>query len=181
MNIVHIFVTLKIPDNTARSALYTLQNRMGCTSLHSLRRSEFWRLAFPSLSEQDAQNTVTTLVEKTAYFANPNKHRWVIETVTEIDDQAKIQSPFDADASILVCDKIDGKAEATLQALQEVFDTTQHPYSLQRGWWWDLQFENSQSSQISEMVESLAVSKSRKEGFFANPHYQTAEIFYPHE
>ncbi len=177
MSLVHIFVTLKIPDNTARSALYTIQHRLGFPSVKSLRRSEYWQLSFPSLSEEDSIQTMETLAQKTAYFVNPNKHRWVIETISQ--DASKIASPFESDASILVNDKIDGKAESTLQALRELLEPDHRPQSLQRGIFWDLQFQKVQQPEIQTTVESLAVSKSRKEGFFANPHYQTSRIYYP--
>jgi hypothetical protein len=73
----------------------------------------------------------------------------------------------------------DGKAEAILEAVQESPFLDQKPSALKHGIWWDLQFEGISSPEIQQNVDKIAITRSRTEGLFANPHYQTVHTFYP--
>lgn len=175
MSIIRLFVTLKVPDNTARSALSALQRRMGYTKLAGLGRSDYWELEFPNLSMDQASKIVDHLAQKTAFFVNPNKHRWAIQSTEEMG--ASIQPQGDAQASVLVCDREDGRAEEVLEALLKR-SASEGPAKLTRGVWWDLQFDGASNEEIQQMSEEMAVATTRQKGLFANPHYQTHKIFY---
>ena len=180
MCVIRVFVTLKITDNVARTALHTLHTRLGCPSVSRLQRSEFWELHFPRLEETQALQVTERLVHQTALFMNPNKHLCKIEVhPRSVQDNSAAASPFPSDASILVSDRIDGKADGTLEFLRGHTAPSEHPSNLLRGIWWDLQFSHSDKSHIQETVSSLAVAQSRHEGLFANPHYQDHRLFLP--
>lgn len=175
MSIIRLFVTLKVPDNTARSALSALQRRMGYTKLAGLGRSDYWELEFPNLTIDKASKIVDQLAQKTAFFVNPNKHRWTIQSAEAAS--ASIQPQGDAQASVLVCDREDGRAEEVLDALSKR-NASESPAKLTRGVWWDLEFDGASGDEIKQMSEEMAVATTRQKGLFANPHYQTHKIFY---
>lgn len=179
MSVNQIYVSLKITDNIARTALHTCKRRLGFDRIRSLHRAEFWEIAFPGLSTQQARQTVERLVEKTPYFVNPNKHRWHIDTFSTNDFNIAISVPAHASASILVCDHIDGKAEATLEAIQRITEGDERPTRLRRGTVWEVTFDGLNQQETIEAAERLTVTKSRTEGLLANLHYQSYQIFYP--
>lgn len=178
MSLIHVFITLKVPDNIALSARRALKDRLGYTALTDARRCDFWEIAFDSLDESEALETVERWVAKTALFAIPNKHRWRVELArSKHDNGERIRSFFASDASVLVRDREDGAAEAVLEALSRFADAAERPTSLIRGVWWDLTFD-APPEDIRRMTEDLAVARSRSQGLLANPHYQTHTIYY---
>ena len=180
MSYVRLFVSLKITDNTARSAMYTLQNRLGFSALSGLSRCDFWELAFPGLSSQQALQTTERLVQKTALFVNPNKHRWHMEAAdSSLQENPVVTLPESVSASVLVSDRIDGKAESVLEACEAHTQGAERPVALRRGVWWDLTFSGLDGEALRQAVEHSAVTTSRTEGILANPHYQDCQIFYP--
>ncbi len=179
MNFVRIYVSLKIPDNIARTALYTLRTRMGYETLRRLDRAEFWEIGFEDLESERIREIVERWVYKTAYFMNPNKHRVQIDAPERNpQENARIQAREDADGSILVCDRIDGKAESTLKALTAMCRRNESPAMLRRGMWWDVCFEGLEKDAVHDAVRRMASTTSREEGLFANPHYQDVQIFF---
>ncbi len=176
---VCLFVTLKIPDNIALTALHTLRERMEIKSLQTLKRSEFWEIGFSGLSSQQVEQIVEQWARKTALFANPNKHRYTIQVMEKgLDETPSPDYDLQMDSAVLVCDKIDGKAESTLEALNTLADETGKPTSLRRGIWWDLDFQGLSHEEIQQTTENIAVTKYRMEGLLANPHYQSYHTFY---
>jgi len=180
MSYARIFVWLKIPDNIAGTAFHTLTHRMGFTSLQRLQRADFWEIRFPGLTPTQAQQTTERWVSRTALFMNPNKHRARVDSTPqglEEIEAGMVQSGFDA--SILVCDRIDGKAESVLESIRSLTPEPEQPSTLRRGVWWDLSFTGLSRQKIEEAAQRMAVSVNRQEGLFANPHYQTHRIYLP--
>ncbi|RJP26538.1 MAG: hypothetical protein C4527_15370 [Candidatus Omnitrophota bacterium] len=175
---ITVFVTLKIPDNIARTAHHTLTSRLRCTTIRTLKRSEYWEIRFSGLESTQAEQIVERWVQKTSLFMNPNKHRYSIlashNSITEKNSQFRP----DMNAAVLVCDQIDGKAEATFETLCAMATESEKPAALFRGVWWDLAFENLSPDAIRETVERITITVSRTEGLFANPHYQTYHTFF---
>ncbi|MEW6234393.1 MAG: hypothetical protein AB1656_03310 [Candidatus Omnitrophota bacterium] len=179
MSYIYLFVALKITDNVARTAQQTMQTRLNAVHLKSVRRSDFWEMSFPGRSPQQARQIAETIVQKTAFFANPNKHIWRMEESEQpIEESGPYSFPSCVDASVLVCDRVDGLAEGTLEALAKLLDENQRPASLKRGVWWDMQFENLSPEAIRQETEKLTLTTSRKQGLLANPHYQSYQTFY---
>ncbi len=173
---VFLFVSLKIPDNIALTAHHTLKTRLGCTSLQALQRSEFWEIQFLGLSPEQAEQILEKWVQKTALFANPNKHRYkILPSEQSITDMESFL--LEKDASVLVCDIEDSKAEGTMEALRGMEEDV-NPASLRRGIWWDLQFDEIPQKEIREIVEDIAVTRSRGRGLLSNPHYQIHYSFF---
>ncbi|MBI1390014.1 MAG: hypothetical protein GC154_16355 [bacterium] len=179
MSIIRLYVSLKVPDNVARSALTALRRRMGYSSLMDLKRSEFWEIEFPDLTPEQAHSTLDRLTRKTAFFANPNKHRWEIENAGRaLNDETEHPAMRGAQASVLVCDREDGRAEGTLEALQRQLGGTERPSRLQHGVWWDLYFEGVSADDARRMSEEMAPAVERGRGLLANPHYQDHIVFH---
>jgi hypothetical protein len=179
MSIIQVYVNLKIPDNIERTALYACRSSLGFDSLESLSRTEFWELDFPGLTEDEALPTAERLVEKTSLFANPNKHRWYLDAVDRLlENNGVLTVPSSASALILVCDREDGKAESTLEAIHRFDDNNAQLASLLRGVLWQVTFSGTDQQKIREQVEKLAVTESRSQGLLVNPHYQSHRIFY---
>lgn len=180
MSFIRIYVTLKIPDNIARTAFHAIQNRLGVREVESLRRSEFWELSFPGLTPEQALATVNELVTKTALFVNPNKHRWILqESERSLEEDDNIGIPESVSASVLVCDRIDGQAESVLESLERLPGGRPCPAGLIRGIWWDITYTDLPPDRIRRTTEQLTVTNSRTQGLLANPHYQTYRIFTP--
>ncbi|MBN2329005.1 MAG: hypothetical protein JXR73_17830 [Candidatus Omnitrophica bacterium] len=180
MSVIQIYINLKIPDNIERSAQYACRSRLGFHAMESLRRTEFWELDFPGLEPKQARQTAERLVEKTSLFANPNKHLWRIEAAEQaVSQDGALQAPSSISAYILVCDREDGKAESTLDAVRRKVSGSEQPSSLLRGVLWEVTFSGLTPEEIRSESERLAVSVTRSQGLLANPHYQTYRIFYP--
>jgi hypothetical protein len=178
MSCVRIYVYLKIPDNIVRTALQTLKRRMGFTALTNLQRAEFWELDFPGLTPEQAQQTADRLISKTAFFMNPNKHRVRLDSSPHnLSQETAMLIPAGFNASLLVCDSIDGKAESTLESLRALTQGSEQPQTLQRGIWWDVLLEESDPQRMQSEIRRMAITTSRSEGLLANPHYQTYRIF----
>lgn len=178
MDAIQIYVTLKIPDNVARTALQAARSRLGFETLAALRRSEFWEFVFPGRESRLALQTATRLVEKTWFFVNPNKHHWrVVPADKTLAEGAVLPVPDPSSALILVRDRVDGTAEAVLDALRALVPEEEQPESLARGTLWQATFDNLDPGAAREAAERLAVSVSRTQGLLANPHYQIHQIF----
>ncbi|HOJ62574.1 MAG TPA: hypothetical protein PK878_20030 [bacterium] len=180
MDAIQVYVTLKIPDNIARTALHAARTRLGFDNLASLRRSEFWELGFSGRDSRFALQTATRLVEKTWFFANPNKHTWrIVPSEKTLAEGAVLPVPDSSTALILVQDRMDGTAEAVLDALRALGPGEERPDSLIRGTLWQATFANLDPGAVREAAERLAVTVSRTQGLLANPHYQIYKIFGP--
>ncbi len=180
MSFIRIFVTLKIPDNIARTALNAIQNRLGFEEVERLNRSEFWELDLSGLTPQESLETAERLVTGTSLFVNPNKHRWLLqESDRSLENSAEISLPEKVSASVLVCDRIDGKVESALETLRGMAEEEECPTALLRGTWWDITYTGLPPERIRETTERLTVTVSRTEGLLANPHYQTYRIYAP--
>ncbi len=178
MPYAQLFVSLKISDNIARTAHYSLQNRLGFKSLQSIQRSDFWEMAFPDKSVEEAEEITNDLATKTSFFVNPNKHDFWIQISDEpMSKHGPQPFPVNVDACVLVCDLIDGTAEGTFEAIQGICESERLPQSLKRGVWWDMKFEGVETGAFKDMAEQITLTKSRKEGLLCNPHYQSYQIF----
>lgn len=180
MSVIHIYINLKIPDNIERTAAYACRNRLGFDFLESLRRTEFWEIDFPGLVSEQARQCAERFVEKTSLFANPNKHRWRIAAAEQaVGQNGALPVPPSVSAFILVCDREDGKAESTLDAIRRMTTGDEQPASLTRGVLWEATFTGLAPDAVRDAAEKMAVTVSRTQGLLANPHYQTHRIFYP--
>ncbi|MGI6454707.1 MAG: hypothetical protein ACOX5R_03690 [bacterium] len=178
MTHIQVFITLKITDNIARTALHAVQTRMNYPELRELRRSEFWELHFPELDSEPARKITENFVTRTSYFMNPNKHVWsMVDASASAMELDQLNSPFPADARMLICDLVDGKAESTQEALQALSGQPDQPAQILHGVLWDLSFDRLSPDEIRKAAEDLAVTRSRTHGLFANPHYQRCRIF----
>ncbi len=179
MSYVHLFVTLKITDNVAHSAYRTIQKGLGIERLSSICRSDFWEFGYPGLSFQQALQTTERLVTKTSHFVNPNKHDWFQRGSEQpIEELGVNDIALSSDAVVLVCDREDGVAESTLEAMQRLAgENGDSPVILRRGVWWDLTFNGLEPSEFIKTAEKIAFTQNRHEGLLANPHYQTYRVF----
>lgn len=176
MSIIHVFISLKITDNTARSALYALHQRMGMPHISQLKRWDVWELELDG-GQDAAENCVRDWVENTALFMNPNKHHYKIHTVDcPILDAAQPPEFRHSTGSIFVYDREDGHGEAVMHTLQSMLKP---PLSLKRllhGVWWDITV-NQSNVNLKNTLDSLALTTHRTSGLFANPHYQNAKVY----
>lgn len=181
MTWTRLFVTLKVPDNVARTALHTIQTRLGHPEVAALRRSDFWECRFAGCSATEAREHMEFLASRTPLFANPTKHRWIVETGEHPLHQTESPaSPFEGSLSILVHDREDGTAEATWQALPRFLPEERIPADLQRGTWWDITLDPTAHGDMQDLAKELAVTRSRTRGLFCNPHYQDHRILIRH-
>lgn len=178
---IRLFVSLKVTDNIGRTALQTVRSRLGHPEVSGLHRSEFWEWTFNRHDGDTARDQVDSLVARTALFANPTKHRWVTEShKAPVTDDKGYSSPFGGHAGILVRDREDGQAESTFAALSRFVPASEIPSTLTRGTWWDLTFENPSAVSVADVANDLAVTTSRTQGIFCNPHYQNHTLILPH-
>lgn len=180
MSWIRLFVSLKVPDNTAISAHAALQRRMGYSSLSHLKRSDFWEMEFPGASHDEARQAAETLVRKTACFVNPNKHNWSLQIAdSPASEGASAEPGASAQASVMVCDIDDSEGQTVLSALQRRPEGFVNPSRLVHGVWWDLRFDDGVSSdEIKTLTGEMSLATRRDKGLFANPHYQTVQLFF---
>lgn len=180
MSIIQVFISLKITDNTARSALYALHQRMGMNMISQIKRWDVWELEC-SGTASGAERCVKDWVENTALFMNPNKHHYRMNSAAEsVLTASMLPEQCRHDGAIFVYDREDGYGEAVLHTLQAKSCAAEPNLKVNKalhGVWWDiaLQQPNSDSKKI---IESLAYSTHRTSGLFANPHYQNARVFF---
>jgi len=143
-----VFVKLKIPDNTAISALQTLQ-RMGFSSLQNVERMEYYKFLI-SGNKKDFGKKIGSV----DIICNANKHSMSYSLPPSIDA-----------VSFLIKD--DGSNEGLLHTLKERLHITEIR-NIDKGMVWTLHFENEKSihKKGREIVKALLM----------NPHYQTMEL-----
>lgn len=93
MNSAELFVALKVPDNTAITALNTLHN-LGFRELKILRRYNYYKFLFNG----DIKNFKDTIV-KVDLLINPNKHTYIFKDKKKFKDIGNLKI-----SSILVMD-----------------------------------------------------------------------------
>lgn len=178
MSVIDVFISLKITDNTARSALYALQNRMGMPFINALKRWDVWELELAA-SSNESEECVKDWVENTAIFMNPNKHIYKIQQANApILDTNNPPLFCQTQGSIFVYDREDGHSESVLQSLQKSHKNGQNVKSLMHGVWWDISFDDTVTDG-SKYIKELAETTHRTSGLFSNPHYQDVKLFLP--
>lgn len=176
MSVIDVFIALKITDNTARSALYALQNRMGMPFIKAVKRWDVWELEL-SGSIKQAEDCVKGWVENTALFLNPNKHIYKLQSGTAPLLEADNPPSFcQTQGSIFVYDREDGHSESVLQSLQKSQKNGQDVKNIMHGVWWDITFDDT-ITDGSKYIKELAATTHRTSGLFSNPHYQDVKLF----
>ncbi len=177
MSFIQIFISLKITDNTTRSALYALQNRMGFETVASLKRWQLWELDLRDMARDDALACVRNWVETTAIFMNPNKHHYqVIPSTTALLQSETVANFASSNGAVFVYDREDGEGERVFNTLKKLHSPQHSLQRLLRGTLWDVTW-NQPSADEFKRLESIAVSTHRDSGIFANPHYQDYKVF----
>lgn len=178
MSIVDVFISLKITDNTARSALYALQNRMGLLQIKALKRWDVWELEF---SEENGpmDERVKDWVENTALFMNPNKHVYKMQSAnTPLLNAVHPPDFCRTHGSIFVYDREDGHGESVFHSIRSNQQNGQSLVKLLHGVWWDVTCDDTVPD-ASSCIQNIAKTTHRSSGLFANPHYQDVKLYMP--
>jgi len=170
-------ISLKVPDNEARSALEALRVKMGFGELFTgLVREELWELEFDE-PRGEALARAEELVAKTNLFANPNKHRCEVHAAAEW----ALGDDLGADeASIVVADRGHPEGEGMLTALARV--GAGGARTARRFIVWRIRVARDiprDDHRVIPVIERVAVTTSRTTGLFCNPHSQTARVLLP--
>jgi len=173
---IHVFISLKITDNTARSALFALQKRMGMPAVTHLKRWDVWELEMDG-SLNEAETCVKNWVGNTALFMNPNKHHCRIQPAAAPILTTTAPPDFcQSSGSIFVYDREDGHGEAVLHTLQSKPAPSLSLTRLLHGVWWDITVDGT-AENIKNTLDALALTTHRSSGLFANPHYQNVRVY----
>ncbi len=180
-NVVHVLVRLVTPDTIAATATYAVVERFQEKGIQSVRRAEYWKLTWTE-TPQEAEKLTHWLLETSAEFVHPSKHRW---SVIVNEDCAVLLPAADSGktaGAIVVADSDRTPLDATRKGLIELYPQCENLTGLERATWWELTYATDLSaSELQRHLKHLAETQSRTEGLFAHPHYQETQILLPRD
>lgn len=186
---VVLTVSLKIPDNEARSALEAVRVKMGfADQVVDLSRAEVWELEVeptavvaPDGAAAFDENSSTALaeleriVETTNLFANPNKHRFELAAGRATD-----LSLADDEIAILVSDRETARGDSMAAAVRRLGAGS---VSGARRWvLWRIRLSKPLTLEepgVVELIRRIGVADARDAGLLCNPHIQQAVAVLP--
>jgi phosphoribosylformylglycinamidine (FGAM) synthase PurS component len=175
MQVVELYVELKIPDVTALTAAGTLRRRLGYDGvLTELNRGDYYRISLDVDTQEEALELATEMAENTNIFVNPNKHRYTVfagrhnaVTVPEAGETA---------VNVLVLDPAGGSGSAIADALRDRLGYGETVREVVAGTLWTIVLQ-ADDEEARRAAEEITVTKSRTEGLLMNPHYQDCEMW----
>jgi len=173
---IELAVSLKVPDNEARSALEALTVKMDLgAAVKDLARETLWAFDFGDGSG-DPRAAVERLVRESNVFANPNKHTYGI-----VEGGSERGHPLDSDeVAILVRDRDSNWHASILPLLRRLGISGVE--NVQRWTRWRVRIDPPPSEGDAELVpllRKIGVTTGRHDGLLANPHSQTARAVLP--
>lgn len=189
---VLLTVTLKVPDNEARSALEAVRVKMGLAGdVLDLRRDDLWELSLESASEDAAVEAIERLVGSTNLFANPNKHRHTVRAATRSPGNAASTRPEDRESAsgnasdgladnevaVLVADRGSAAGDAITGAVRRAGGPGLA--SARRWTRWTVTLSRParvEDPDVMALVERIAVARERASGLLSNPHSQVCRV-----
>jgi len=173
-----VFVSLKIPDAVAATALNTIQRRLGYADIEKLYREEYWQFEFAEGNIKDNHKILKDIIENTSSIYNSNKHRYQLE----LPDGKSEGRSFLMDTDLFSCISIlvksieDSHARIMLETLRKRFNLIDKLLCMERGMMWTLGLNKTSQRDINLAARDLSVTRDRIHGIFCNPNYQTYEI-----
>ncbi len=176
MQIVELYVELKIPDVTALSAAGAFRRRLGYDDvLRELKRGDYYRISLDVDSEDEALDIVRDMAENTNTFVNPNKHSYSI--FAGHHNSVALEESSDSAVRVLVIDPVSGSGEGIMDALQGRLGYGDVIKQVVTGTLWTVVLDAEDASEAKEIAEEMAVTRSREKGLLMNPHYQDYEMW----
>lgn len=169
-------VSLKVPDNEARSALEALRVKMGLSDrVRDLAREEVWELDVDGPSPEAALSEIERLVESTNLFANPNKHRYALEA----GSAGAIELAPD-EVAILVSNREGSLGDSMVDALRRL--GADCVVGARRWVCWRVFLTRDAVAgepAILSLIQRIGVASSRGDGLLSNPHIEFARAVFP--
>ena len=174
-------VSLKIPDNEARSALEALQAKMGLAdSVRDLAREEVWELQVEGGGAADAArersiDVLARIVETTNLFANPNKHTYSLAVGTA--SQVELEPD---QIAVLVSDREGSEGESMVASLRGL--NAGQVVGARRWVRWRVTLSSPPArvdATLASLLRKIAVADARDGGLFCNPHIEQARAVFP--
>ncbi len=186
---IALTVSLKIPDNEARSALEAVRVKMGFADrVMDLVREEVWELqvepeaavapdgaaAFGS-RPVGALAALEHIVATTNLFANPNKHRYELATGRAADVVLA-----DDEVAILVSDRESARGSSMAAAVRRLGAES---VTSARCWVrWRIRLTEAPAqgeAGVLDLLSGVGVADARRGGLLCNPHIQEAVAIFP--
>ncbi len=169
-------VSLKVPDNEARSALEAIRVKMGLSDdVRDLAREEVWELDVESPSREAALSEIERLVESTNLFANPNKHRYTLEAA----EAGGVELAPD-EVAILVSDRENSLGDSMVAAVRRLGVGC---VVGARRWvrWRVFLTEDAVRGEpaLLPLIQRIGVATGRGNGLLCNPHIELARAVFP--
>jgi len=160
-----VLVFNKLPEQEAITAFHTLTNYMGYGGkLRALNRTKYFNVVIKAV--ENAEERLSEIIRRTTLFLNPNKELF---RILDDDLNSLFVCPDDVvNKFILIRNKDAGQDLADL--LKKWWDY-EEVISIEEYVLWNLQIDRSCEG-VDELVEEIAVLKSRESGLLANPHSQ---------
>ena len=169
-------VSLKVPDNEAKSALEAIRVKMGLSDrVRDLRREEVWELDVDCRSVDDARSEVERLVASTNLFANPNKHRYTLE----VGSAGACRLEPD-EVAILVSDREGSAGDSMVAALKRLGVSA--VVGTRRWVRWRVRLsEDAERGEpgLMQLIRTIGVATGRDGGLLCNPHIELARAVLP--
>jgi len=173
---VDLVVSLKIPDNEARSALEALRVKMGLADVVAgLERDDVWELTVDASDEASATKLVGRLVTGTNLFANPNKHRTAVGSPGATGATLR-----EDEVAVLVAERGSTEGSSILRTLQGL--DVQNVTDARRWTRWRIRLAETPrkgDASVMSLVRRVAVATGRDEGLLSNPHSEVSRVVLP--
>lgn len=173
---VELTVSLKVPDNEARSALEALTVKMGLAGeVADLTREELWVFEFDETVDEP-RGVVEQLARETNVFVNPNKHRYAIAAGSD-----RVAAVLDSDeVAILVRDRDGSRHASILPVLRRLGISGVRDAAKWTRWRVRMSAPPEAGDPgLLSLLRRIAVTTGRHDGLLANPHSQVARAVLP--
>ena len=183
-----LWVRLKVIDLVAQTAWMTLTEKLGLEQeLLGLARYSVWGMEVETEEAEAAISEIDRVIRLDSAFTNQNKHLYLLRM-----DGAASRGDLALDRDYPILSESGGgrKGVAVDCLVRELDSERETGYrdrlnarlekarvaALEAGEAWRVILEAKDAKEAGRKVEEIAVTRSRRQGLFLNPHYQKLEI-----
>lgn len=184
----NLWVRLKVIDLVVQTAWMTLTEKLDLGGkLVGLARYSFWKMELEGPDKEKTLAEVDRVIRMDSAFTNQNKHVYLLEVeggpsagglalgkdypLMEERGDARWNFAVDCLVRELTAAREEGYRERLNARLERVEVT-----GVVAGEVWRMLVRAESERDAIEMVEGIAVTRSRRQGLLLNPHYQRFEI-----
>ena len=183
-----LWVRLKVIDLVVQTAWMTLTEKLDLGGrLVGLARYSFWRMELEGPGREKTLAEIDRVIRMDSAFTNQNKHVYLLSVdggpsagglalgkdYPVMEEKGDTRWTYAVDC--LVRELTPAREEGYLERLNARLEGVKAT-GMVAGEVWRLLVKSESEGEAIELVEGIAVTRSRRQGLLLNPHYQRFEI-----